>query len=91
MQAEEYAKVFKALGHPVRLQIVCGLLHKGKCNVNTMVERLHVSQSMISQHINILKNAGIIKGSRDGNIIWYKIESELAISLLKNINLNICK
>lgn len=55
MNAEDYSEVFKALSHPLRLKIACGLLHKGKCNVNTMVERLGVSQSLISQHINILK------------------------------------
>ncbi|MCI1273301.1 MAG: metalloregulator ArsR/SmtB family transcription factor [Clostridiaceae bacterium] len=91
MQAEEYAKIFKALSHPIRLNIACGLLHKGKCNVNTMVERLHVSQSLVSQHINILKNAGIIKGCREGNLIWYTFENKLAKQLLQNINLKICE
>ena len=62
MNAEDYAEIFKALAHPIRLKIACGLLHKGKCNVNTMVENLGVSQSLISQHINILKKSGLIKG-----------------------------
>ncbi len=90
MNAENYAEIFKALAHPVRLKIACGLLHRGKCNVNTMVEKLGVSQSLISQHLNILKNCGLIKGCREGNIIWYKLENELAIKLLNNIELNIC-
>ena len=91
MNAENYSEIFKALGHPIRLKIACGLLHKGKCNVNTMVENLNESQSLISQHINILKKSGLIKGYRDGNIIWYKLENEFAIKLLKNIELNVCK
>lgn len=91
MNAEKYSDIFKALGHPIRLRIACGLLHKGKCNVNTMVEKLNVSQSLISQHINILKKSGIINGYREGNIIWYKLENELAIKLLQNINLNVCQ
>ena len=91
MNAENYSEIFKALGHQIRLKIACGLLHKGKCNVNTMVENLNESQSLISQHINILKKSGLIKGYRDGNIIWYKLENELAIKLLKNIKLNVCK
>ena len=90
MQIEEYSEIFKALGHPVRLMIVCGLLHKGKCNVNTMAERLEQSQSVISQHVNILKKTGIIKGYREGNIIWYKLDNKLAIKLLKNVDLNLC-
>lgn len=91
MNAEEYSEIFKAFSHPLRLKIACGLLHKGKCNVNTMVERLGVSQSLISQHLNILKNCGVIKGYREGNIIWYKIENDLAIRLLNNIELNLCE
>lgn len=91
MKAENYSEIFKALGHPIRLKIACGLLQKGQCNVNTMVERLNVSQSLISQHINILKKSGLIKGYRDGNIIWYKLENELAINFLQNIKLNVCK
>ncbi len=90
MKAEDYAKIFKALSHPARLQIACGLMHKGRCNVNTMCERLKMSQSLVSQHINILKTAGIIKGFRDGNIIWYEIIDELTKKLLSNISLNVC-
>ena len=91
MNAEDYSEVFKALSHPLRLKIACGLLHKGKCNVNTMVERLGVSQSLISQHINILKKSGLIKGYRNGNIIWYNLESKLAQKLLQNIELKLCE
>lgn len=61
MNAENYSEIFKTLGHPIRLKIACGLLHKGKCNVNTMVENLNESQSLISQHINILKKKWINK------------------------------
>lgn len=90
MQTEEYSEVFKALGHPIRLMIACGLLHKGKCNVNTISKNLDKPQPVISQHVSILKNSGLVKGYRDGNVIWYKLENELAIKLLKNIDLNIC-
>ena len=90
MNAEDYAEIFKALAHPIRLKIACGLLHKGKCNVNTMVENIGVSQSLISQQINILKKSGLIKGCREGNVIWYRLENNLAVKLLNNIQLNIC-
>lgn len=90
MLAEDYSEIFKALSHPIRLKIACGLLQKGKCNVNTMVERLGESQSLISQHLSILKKSKVIKGYREGNIIWYKLENDLAIKLLKNIDLNLC-
>lgn len=90
MKIDDYVKIFNALAHPLRLTIACGLIQKEKCNVTTMSERLGVSQSLISQHVNILKNAQIIKGEREGNIIWYKLESEATRNLLTNIDLNIC-
>ena len=90
MNIKKYSEIFKALSHPLRLSIACGLLHKGQCNVNTMAERLGVSQSLISQHLSILKNCNIIKGYRNGNIVWYKLENQLAIQLLQNMDLNIC-
>lgn len=90
MAQENYAEIFKALGHQIRLSIACGILKRGRCNVNTMSERLHVSQSLISQHVNILKKAGIIEGKREGNIIWYEICSETTKKVLQNINLNVC-
>ncbi len=91
MKSDDYAKIFKALSHDIRLKIACGLIHQGKSNVNTISERLGVSQSLVSQHLNILKNAGIIKGYREGNIIWYKVESELAVRLLTNVKIDICE
>ncbi|MDD3593563.1 MAG: metalloregulator ArsR/SmtB family transcription factor [Candidatus Gastranaerophilales bacterium] len=90
MQVNDYVKIFDALSHPIRLKIVCGLVHAERCNVGTMSQRLGVSQSLISQHVNILKNAEIIKGYREGNVIWYKLENDLARKLLTNIEINIC-
>jgi ArsR family transcriptional regulator len=91
MKTCDYTKIFKALSHDIRLQIACGLIHKGSCNVNTISERLGVSQSLVSQHLSILKNAGIIKGYREKNMVWYRIENELAKKLLENIEINICE
>ncbi len=87
---EEYTKVFGALSHPVRLNIACGLLKNGRCNVNTMTRRLGISQALVSQHVKILKEAGIISGEREGNIIWYQLSSEVAKKLLEAIGADVC-
>lgn len=75
-QVNNLSEIFKALSHPIRLQIVMGLMTKDNCNVNTMVEKLGVAQSSISQHLSILKNAGIVEGYRKGNQICYKLENK---------------
>ncbi len=75
-KAENLSQIFKGLAHPVRVKIVIGLLKKDECNVSTMVEKLGVAQPVVSQHINILKNSGIVEGYRKGNQICYKVSNE---------------
>lgn len=82
---ENLAEVFKALSHPIRVEIVTNLItRKEECNVTKMVECLGISQPNVSQHLNILKNAGIIKGFRKGNNICYRVVDEQVIKMLSN-------
>jgi ArsR family transcriptional regulator len=67
------AELLKVLAHPVRLCIVKGLLENGGCNVSHMQNCLNAPQSTVSQHLQKLKNAGIIEGTRDGLMVNYKI------------------
>jgi len=90
MNSEEYANVFKALAHPIRLKIVCGLAHKCECCVNNMSDNLGVAQSAVSQHLNILKSANIIKGYRNGNKVCYRLENDLVKKLVDNLEINLC-
>lgn len=66
------AEILKALGHPIRYCIVEGLMG-GEQNVAKMVNCTGVPQPTVSQHLNILKAAGIIEGHREGNQILYKV------------------
>lgn len=66
------AQLLKALGHPIRYCIVEGLIN-GEQNVQTMTHCVGVPQPTVSQHLNILKAAGIIKGERCGNSISYVV------------------
>lgn len=87
MQAdiENLAEIFKALSNSLRLKIVIGLLEKSECNVNLMAEKLNISQPNVSQHLTILKNAGIIEGYRKGTQICYKVTNELVATIVKSI------
>ncbi len=69
---EQIGETLKALGHPARLKIVAGLL-KDECNVAQIQKVLRLPQSTISQHLRILKNAGIIKGRREGTKTCYRV------------------
>lgn len=78
MDIENRAQVFKALGHPVRLRIVIGLAanEDNECNVNKMTQKLGLPQSTVSQHLGILKSAGIIKPYKKGVSTCYKVIDE---------------
>ena len=69
---EKISETLKALAHPARLRIVLGLL-KDECNVAQIQKVLGLPQSTISQHLRILKNAGIIKGRREGTKTCYRV------------------
>lgn len=90
--ATEITKIvnmFKALACETRLKIVIGLLEKKECNVNLMAEKLGLAQSNVSQHLTILKNAGIIEGYRKGTQVCYKVTSDLVTKLIKCLEENL--
>ena len=87
---ERYAEIFKALAHPIRLRIVCGLIKKEECNVSIMVEKLKIAQPTVSQHLNILKNADIIQGFRKGTQICYRVVDESTRKIVEALGGELC-
>ncbi len=66
------AKLAKALGHPARLAIVRYLAaHRGTCTCGEIVEQLPLAQSTVSQHLKVLKDAGLIEGEIDPPRVCY--------------------
>ncbi len=72
---EEFANIFKALGHPVRLKILC-ILNSNKCNVTNIENQINISQSRVSQHLRLLRLSHIISPKRVGKEICYEIVNE---------------
>jgi len=65
-EAEELARVYKALGHPARLRIIEYLKKETGCICGDIVDALPLAQSTVSQHLKILKEAGLIEGETEG-------------------------
>jgi len=80
------AEIFKALGHPIRLKIVYGLMKLGGCNVKNMQECLGLHQATVSQHLIHLKTRGIITSSRQGLEMVYRVADEWTSSIVNNIS-----
>nr|WP_325297518.1 metalloregulator ArsR/SmtB family transcription factor [uncultured Dysosmobacter sp.] len=79
---ERRAEMLKALAHPVRLRIVHGLLSGGCRNVRCMEERIGISQSCLSQHLQKLRAAGVVTAERCGNEVYYRAASKEAAALV---------
>jgi DNA-binding transcriptional ArsR family regulator len=71
---DELAVLAKALGHPVRIQILRLLTRRSSCVCGDIVEELPLAQSTVSQHLKVLKDAGLIRGEVDGPRVCYCIE-----------------
>ena len=86
--------LLKALAHPARIAIVEYLLSVETCICNDIVAELPLAQATVSQHLKELKNAGLIKGSVEGNSICYCIDEngfEKVKSFFQNIHEHIEK
>lgn len=70
----QIAILAKALGHPARIAIIEYLMGVDTCICGDIVNELPLAQPTVSQHLKELKNAGIIKGSIEGNAICYCID-----------------
>jgi ArsR family transcriptional regulator, arsenate/arsenite/antimonite-responsive transcriptional repressor len=71
-------EVFKALGDPTRLEIISLLSESNKLCVNVIADKMGMSQPAISQHLKILKNAGILEAQKIGLYVHYSIDKNNA-------------
>ena len=71
---DELAALAKALGHPARVRILRILVRRDACICGDIVDELPLAQSTVSQHLKILKEAGLIRGEVDGPRVCYCIE-----------------
>nr|WP_304510924.1 metalloregulator ArsR/SmtB family transcription factor [Anaeromyxobacter sp. PSR-1] len=74
----------KAVGHPARVQILRLLVRRTSCICSDIVEQLPLAQSTVSQHLKVLKEAGLIRGDVDGPRVCYCVEPR-ALRRLKSL------
>lgn len=88
-EIENQAALFSVLADPTRLKLIRLLSQQQEPNalcVNALAHRLGVTQSAISQHLKVLKSAGLVKGERRGYRIHYFISQEALIQAQKQIS-----
>jgi ArsR family transcriptional regulator, arsenate/arsenite/antimonite-responsive transcriptional repressor len=67
----ELAALSKALAHPARVRILRLLARKSACICGDIVGELDLAQSTVSQHLKVMKAAGLIQGEVDGPRVCY--------------------
>ncbi len=72
--ADDLGRLCKALGHPARIRIIAHLLEEDRCVCGRIVEVLPLAQSTVSQHLKILKEAGLILGEVEGPRTCYCVD-----------------
>ncbi len=67
------ADLFKALGHPVRVRAL-ELLSDGELPVSDLLVATGIEASHLSQHLGVLRNAGVVTARRAGKSVYYRLE-----------------
>jgi DNA-binding transcriptional ArsR family regulator len=73
------ANIAKALSHPARIRILTLLADCDRCITGRLVQDLPLAQATVSQHLKVLKDAGLIQGEIDGPATCYCLETETII------------
>lgn len=79
------SELFKVLSVDKRIEII-ELLKKRRMSVNAMAEALGISQSAVSQHLRVLKAAGLVNDERQGYWIYYSIDQEALEECRQRLN-----
>jgi ArsR family transcriptional regulator, arsenate/arsenite/antimonite-responsive transcriptional repressor len=77
-------RMFRALANPARYRIVQLLAARTECIVGDLVETLPLSQSSVSEHLAVLKEAGLVQGTVDGPNRCYCLDPE-AFTFLRTV------
>ncbi len=81
------SEILRALCHPLRMQILQFIDENDNINVNKIYNTLKLEQSITSQHLRILRNAGIVSTKREGKFIYYHINYDKVDNVMNVVRL----
>ncbi|MBV7298473.1 ArsR/SmtB family transcription factor [Enterovibrio paralichthyis] len=83
-QAADAAKVLRILSHPERLMVLCQL-REGERNVSFLLQNSTLSQSAFSQHLTVLRQAGLVATRKSSQSVYYRIADPRVENLINAI------
>jgi ArsR family transcriptional regulator len=75
--------IFKALNDPIRRKILEILKKEGDLSAGEIADRFSISKPSISHHLDLLKQAGLVDVVRDGQFLYYSLNTTIVDELLK--------
>ena len=79
------SKFFKSLGEPVRVQILRFLLLNGRSDIGTIADNMPQDRSVISRHLNLMHEVGILDFEKEGRHMFYSINATAFLERFMNI------
>jgi DNA-binding transcriptional ArsR family regulator len=79
------SKFFKSLSEPVRQQLLKFLLLNGRSDIGTIAQNLPQDRSVISRHIRLMQEAGILISEKEGRFVYYWINGQEFLAKLESL------
>ncbi len=86
---EQAARALKAMAHPLRLKILC-VIGEDELPVMEIVNKVGTTQSNVSQHLDILREKGIVVSRREGSKILCRVKSSQILDLMNAMQKTFC-
>ena len=79
------SKLFKALCEPVRVEILKTLTAKGRCDVGTIAGHFPQDSSVVSRHLAILHDAGVVRREKEGRHVFFELDGAAMVDRMEKI------
>ena len=86
---EQAARALKAMAHPLRLKILC-VIGENELPVMEIVNKVGTTQSNVSQHLDILREKGIVVSRREGSKILCRVKNSQILDLMDAMQKTFC-
>jgi DNA-binding transcriptional ArsR family regulator len=83
------SQLLKMLSHPVRLIVLCSLIDN-ELNVGELLALSQVSQSVLSQHLALLRQNNLVKTRRDAQVIYYQLSDNKSTKIIETLHQIFC-
>lgn len=78
------SRLLKALAHPLRLELICGLRHE-PCTQTFIAETLGIPQSSVAQHLKVLRSEGLVRAERRGVEVVFSLADPTVTQIIDTL------